>query len=73
MVTFLGDITSLAKKGKICARYAAEIFYRKSAVCVWAYLILVTGTTGAARVKNSVRCKFFQIERKKIHILLFLG
>ena len=38
-----------------------------------AYLIIVTGTTGAARVKNSVRCKFFQIERKKIHILLFFG
>ena len=37
------------------------------------YLIFVTGTTGVARVKNSVRCKFVQIERKKIHILLFLG
>ena len=38
-----------------------------------AYLIFVTGTTGAARVKISVRCKFFQIERKKIHIWLFWG
>ena len=36
-----------------------------------AYLIFVTGTTGAARVKISVRCKFFQIERKKKHVLLF--
>ena len=32
------------------------------------YLIFVTGTTGAARVKISVRCKFFQIERQKLHI-----
>ena len=38
-----------------------------------AYLIFVTGTTGAARVKNSVRCKFFQIERKKTTYFTFLG
>ena len=37
------------------------------------YLIFVTGTTGAARVKNSVRCKFFQFERKKITYFLVLG
>ena len=37
------------------------------------YLIIVTGTTGAARVKISVRCKFFQIERQKLHIWLFWG
>ena len=37
-----------------------------------AYLIFVTGTTGAARVKVSVVCKFFQIERKKTaHLTLF--
>ena len=39
----------------------------------WAYFIFVTGTTGAARVKISVRCKFFQIERQKLHIWLFCG
>ena len=39
----------------------------------WPYLIFVTGTTGGARVKNSVRCKFFQIERAELHILNFLG
>ena len=32
------------------------------------YLIFVTGIMGAARVKISVRCKFFQIERKKLHL-----
>ena len=37
------------------------------------YLIFVTGTTGAARVKNSVGCKFFQIERKKTTYFTFLG
>ena len=26
---------------------------------LYTYLIFVTGTTGVARVKNSVRCKFF--------------
>ena len=31
------------------------------------------GTTGGARVKNSVRCKIFQIEHKKIHIFTFGG
>ena len=38
-----------------------------------AYLIFVTGTTGAARVKNSVGCKFFQIERQKTTYFTFLG
>ena len=38
-----------------------------------AYLIFVTGTTGAARVKNSVGCKFFQIERKQTTYFTFLG
>ena len=44
----------------------------RSRACL-AYLIIVTGTTGAARVKISVRCKFFQIERQKLHIWLFWG
>ena len=39
---------------------------------VAAYLIFVTGITGGACVKKSVRCKIFQIERKKMHILDFL-
>ena len=37
------------------------------------YLIFVTGTTGVARVKNSVRCKFFQIERKKTTYFTLFG
>ena len=37
------------------------------------YLIFVAGTTGSARVKKSVRCKIFQIERRELHILHFLG
>ena len=37
------------------------------------YLIFVTGTTGAARVKVSAWCKFFQIERKKTTYLTLLG
>ena len=53
-----------------------EIIIRSSRGHLWestrshwaSYLIFVTGTTGAARVKISVRCKFFQIERQKLHI-----
>ena len=45
----------------------------KSAYSGKSYLIFVTCTTGGACVKNSVRCKIFQIERKKLHILHFLG
>ena len=43
----------------------------KHPVCT--YLIFVTGTTGGARVKNSVQCKIFQIERGKMHILHYWG
>ena len=32
------------------------------------YLIFVTGITGGARVKNSVRCKIFQINGAKLFI-----
>ena len=41
--------------------------------CQITYLIFVKGTTGAARVKNSVRCKLFQIERKKYIFYSFWG
>ena len=37
------------------------------------YMIFVMATTGGARVKNSVRCNIFQIEREKMYICLFLG
>ena len=40
---------------------------------MWAYLIFVTGTTGGARVKNSVQCKNVKIEREEMLILHFWG
>ena len=54
--------------------FVVESYLRFAGMTVtWPYLIFVTGTKGSACLKNSVRCKIFQIECKKNHILHFLG
>ena len=53
---------------------AMDIFLMgRVCVCVCAYLIFVTGTTGAARVKIYVRCNFFSTLNAKNYIFYIFG
>ena len=66
-------LETLCREGRASGEKVSQIQLKIREAIPNPYLIFVTGTTGGARVKKYVRCKFFKIKRKKTAYFFFFG